>query len=159
MKTNKKSKIIGIVVIISALSFLLMSYQSKLHRGNSNISKAGIMQVWADSYTYQHDGVYNYENGKLYVSFQYVTDEPDSDIVNNDLNRFNQEFLTTKLTETDLESSRLTYNFEDVSLKLTDKYVLLQSKDFKKTFKRNPDNPLRLIDDAKIEYQLILETP
>ncbi|MDT2825113.1 hypothetical protein [Vagococcus lutrae] len=67
--------------------------------------------------------------------------------------------MTIKLTETDLESSRLTYNFEDVSLKLTDKYVLLQSKDFKKTFKRNPDNPLRLIDDAKIEYQLILETP
>ena len=62
----------------------------------------------------------------------------DPDIVNNDLKRFNQEFVTTKLTETDLESSRLTYNFEDVSLKLTDKYVLLQSKDFKKTFKRNP---------------------
>ncbi|MBO0476506.1 hypothetical protein DOK76_05450 [Vagococcus sp. DIV0080] len=159
---SRKSSII--LFLLLSLSLLLVACSSPK---KNQPKKAHIIQILNNQNSLQQNAVYYFDNGTLTVSLTYApfrkpnelpNEFEDSDIVKNDMKRYEKEFPNTSLN-LDNFSPYFEKTIKKVTLNIDEdkKEVSLTGKDFNKSFKQSETNNNRLIDDVGIEYELKID--
>jgi len=157
---NKKKKLL-FTVLISSLILIIGGCSSK----ESDVESASINQVLSSSSSAQQNATYMYKDGTLDVVIGFYPiknsntnpSEVDSSL-SKDLERLSKEFPNEKFETASFENM-FEKSFKNVILLINKdkKEVTLSSKDIDKTFKMSDSNENRLVDDAGVEYELVID--